>query len=154
MMGHMDLRVGAYAVVVDPDGRLLLPHWTEGDHDGWTLPGGGIDPGEHPEDAAVREVREETGYDVELDGLLGVDSIVIPAADRVRAADREAGRTIQGLRIVYRAHVVGGALSVEEDGSTDGVRWFAPEEVDALDRVELVDVARRWAGLLPAVDPA
>ncbi|WP_435738317.1 NUDIX hydrolase [Cellulosimicrobium sp. PMB13] len=143
----MRIRVAAYAVVVRDDGRLLLPHWTEGGRDGWTLPGGGIDPGEHPEDAAVREVREETGYDVELDGLLGVDSIVVGASERLRPEDRD--HAMQGIRIVYRAHVVGGELAVEQDGSTDDARWFTADEVDALDRVGLVDLARRWAGLVP-----
>lgn len=145
----MQIRVAAYAVIVREDGRMLLPHWSEGGRDGWTLPGGGIDPGEHPEAAAVREVREETGYDVELDGILGVDSIVVDAADRLRPENRD--RSMQGIRIVYRAHVVGGELRVEEDESTDDVGWFTPDEVDALDRVALVDVARRWAGLAPVV---
>jgi 8-oxo-dGTP pyrophosphatase MutT (NUDIX family) len=143
--GSIDLRVSAYAVVTDEAGRLLLPHWSEGGRQGWTMPGGGIDPGEHPADAAVREVYEETGYHVELDGLLGVDSVVIAAADRVHPADRPG----QALRIVYRARVTGGDLRVEEDGSTDGVAWHTPGEVDALDRVALVDLSRRWAGLLP-----
>ncbi len=143
--GSIDLRVSAYAVVTDEAGRLLLPHWSEGGRQGWTMPGGGIDPGEHPADAAVREVYEETGYHVELDGLLGVDSIVIAAADRGHPADRPG----QALRIVYRARVTGGDLRVEEDGSTDGVAWHTPAEVDALDRVDLVDLSRRWAGLLP-----
>lgn len=143
--GTMDLRVSAYAVITDEAGRILLPHWSEGGRAGWTMPGGGIDPGEHPADAAVREVHEETGFHVELDGLLGVDSVVFPAAERGHTADRPA----QALRIVYRAHVTGGTLRVEEDGSTDGVAWHTPEEVDALDRVALVDVARRWAGLIP-----
>ncbi|MGW2095032.1 NUDIX hydrolase [Promicromonospora sukumoe] len=140
----MDLRVAAYAVITDATGRLLLPHWSEGTSAGWTMPGGGIDPGEHPADAAVREVLEETGFHVELDGLLGVDSFVFPAG-RVHPA----GRPRQALRIVYRAHVTGGELRVEEDGSTDGVAWHTPEEVDALDRVALVDQSRRWAGLIP-----
>ena len=140
----MDLRVAAYALITDDQGRLLLPHWSEAAHSGWTMPGGGIDPGEDPADAAVREVFEETGYHVELDGLLGVDSFVIPAAERARPSDRP----VHALRIVYRAHITGGELRVEEDGSTDGVAWHTPQEIDALNRVALVDLSRRWAGLI------
>jgi 8-oxo-dGTP diphosphatase len=135
-------RVAAYAVVVE-SGRVLLPHWVEGGRSGWTLPGGGIDPGEHPADAAVREVLEETGYRVELDDLLGIDSIVILAADRLDPADGD----LHGVRIVYRAHVVGGELRDEADGSTDTAAWFELADVAALDRVELVDTALRMAGL-------
>jgi ADP-ribose pyrophosphatase YjhB (NUDIX family) len=140
----MDLRVAAYAVITDDQGRMLLPHWNEPPHRGWTMPGGGVDPGEHPDDAAVREVFEETGYHVELDGVLGVDSFMIPGAERVHAS----GRPMQALRIVYRAHVTGGELRVEEDGTTDGVAWHTPQEIDALARVPLVDLSRRWAGLI------
>jgi 8-oxo-dGTP diphosphatase len=142
--GAMDLRVAAYAVITDHRRRMLLPHWSEAAHSGWTMPGGGIDPGEDPADAAIREVFEETGYHVELDGLLGVDSFLIPGAERVYPA----GRPMHALRIVYRAHITGGELRVEENGSTDGVAWHTQEEVDALDRVDLVDLSRRWAGLV------
>lgn len=143
----MFTRISAYAVVVDGD-RILLPHWNEGGGSGWTLPGGGIDPGEHPEAATVRELREETGYDVELDGILGVDSIVIPAERRFVVNGTPPTEPLHGIRIVYRAHVVGGELTVEAGGSTDDVAWHQLADVDALHRVELVDVARRWAGLL------
>lgn len=132
------LRVAAYGIVVD-GGKMLLTHWSEGGMSGWTLPGGGIEEGEDPADAAVREVREETGYDVELDELLGIDSIV---------ARRLDGREGHGLRVVYRAHVIGGTLTNEEDGSTDEAAWVPLTEIDELDRVSLVDAGRRMAGLL------
>jgi len=122
---------------------MLLPHWSEGGREGWTLPGGGLEPGEEPEDAVVREVEEETGYTVRLGERLGIDTFLAAAHDRRDPRDG----SLLGVRIVYCAEVVGGDLRVEAEGSTDDVRWFTPDEVDALDRVELVDVARQWAGL-------
>lgn len=140
----MDMRVAAYAVIADADGRVLLAHWNEGRHAAWTLPGGGLEPGEDPEHAARREVREETGFRVVLDELLGIHSRVIPAADRI--ADDATG-PLQALRIVYRAHVTGGRLRHETDGSTDRAEWFPLTEVGALSRVRLVDIGLRMAGL-------
>src|SRR5262245_42640675 len=60
-----DTRLGAYAVVVR-DGQVLLALWNEPDGPQWTLPGGGVELQEALEEAVVREVREETGYDVAL----------------------------------------------------------------------------------------
>ncbi len=149
------MRVAAYAVIVEQGAsgpgseqvagpRMLLAHWNEGGHTGWTLPGGGIDPGEDPADAAVREVMEETGHEAELDALLGLDSVVFPAERRIAAGDGP----LHALRIVYRAHVVGGAIRDEVGGTTDAARWFALEDVDALKKVSLVDVSLRMAGML------
>lgn len=145
----VDIRVGAYAVITDEEGRMLLPHWREaGLGSGWTLPGGGMEPGEHPETTAVREVLEETGFEAELGDLLGIDSIIIPGANR---RPEHQGRPLQSLRVMYRANILRGALRVEHGGSTDDVAWFAQEEIDRLDRVELVDIARGHAGLLTHV---
>jgi 8-oxo-dGTP diphosphatase len=52
------------------------------------------------------------------------------------------------LRIVYRAEVTGGKLRWETDGSTDRAEWFALSAVAGLQRVRLVDIALRMAGLL------
>lgn len=139
----MDLRVAAYAVVVDDRG-VLLAHWHEGRRAAWTLPGGGLEPGEDPADAVLREVREETGYDVEIDELLGIHSRVIPARQRIRD---DADGPLHTLRIIYRAHVVGGSLRNEIDGSTDEAGWFARDAVDALAHVGLVDIALEMAGV-------
>lgn len=140
----MDLRVAAYAVITDDDGRILLAHWVEGRHRAWTLPGGGLEAGEDPEHAARREVLEETGYRATVGPLLGIHSRVIPAARRIAEADA----ALHTLRIVYRGHITGGELSDEQDGSTDEARWFAPEELPTLARVKLVDIGLRMAGLL------
>ena len=140
----MKLRVAAYAVIVDDSDNLLLAHWRDGRHSGWTLPGGGIDPGEAPEDAVVREVYEETGYHAEVGELLGIDSRGIPASSRLEPG---AAEPMHALRIIYRARVTGGTLRNEVDGSTDEAAWFRPEEVGELRQVKLVEVGRGMAGL-------
>lgn len=140
----MDIRVAAYAVISDADERLLLAHWNEGRRAAWTLPGGGLEPGEDPEHAARREVHEETGYRVSLDGLLGIHSRVIPASNRLSV---EATGPLHALRIVYRARVTGGRLRNEQDGSTDRADWFTLAEARKIQRVKLVDIGLRMAGL-------
>ncbi|MFB7249558.1 NUDIX hydrolase [Microbacterium sp. NPDC056234] len=140
----MDLRVAAYAVVTDDDDRILLARWTEGRRVAWTMPGGGLEPGEDPEDAVRRELREETGYSVEVGELLGIHSRVIPAGRRVHKSDVP----LHTLRILYRARVIGGRLRFEQDGSTDMAGWFDVPAVAELQRVKLVDIAMRTAGIL------
>lgn len=130
----MDTRVAAYAVI-EADGSILLSHWTQGNR--WTLPGGGVDSGEHPVDAAVREVFEETGLTCEVHDLLLVDSIVTPATERLRGGER----ALHSIRIVYRASITGGELTHEADGSSDEARWIAIAELDSLSHVRLIDHA-------------
>jgi 8-oxo-dGTP diphosphatase len=62
--------IGAFAVIFDDSGQVLLSH--RRDMDAWNLPGGGMEPGELPDECIIREVREETGLNVEIDRLVGV----------------------------------------------------------------------------------
>jgi len=62
--------IGAFAVILDHQRRVLLCH--RRDLDIWNLPGGGVESGELPTEAVVREVKEETGLDVTVDRLVGV----------------------------------------------------------------------------------
>lgn len=135
-------RVAAYGVVHDSAGRVLLARLTDRTaHPGWwTLPGGGIDHGEHPEAAVVREVREETGLRVEVRDLLGVDSVR-------RSFEEGSRRDFHAIRIVYRAAVEDESVPLvhEKDGTTDLARWVAPEEIATLPLVDLAHLGIEMA---------
>lgn len=139
----MDLRVAAYAVIVDDAERVLLARWVEGRRVAWTMPGGGLEPGEDPEAAVRRELREETGFTIETTELLGIHSRVVPASQRIHRAEVP----LHTLRIVYRADVTGGSLRYEKNGSTDMAGWFGRDDLAALQRVKLVDIALKMAGV-------
>lgn len=140
----MDLRVAAYAVV-ERRGRLLLTHWRRGHMHGWTLPGGGLELGEDPRDAVVREVLEETGLEARVGKLLGVDSRVMVREEVPEGSDPE----LHTIRIVYRASVKDGPLRNEIDGSSDEARWVQLREIRALRTLSLVQTGMRMAGIDP-----
>jgi ADP-ribose pyrophosphatase YjhB (NUDIX family) len=133
MVARKRVRVAAYAVCVR-DGAVLLAGGIEPDGGTeWTLPGGGLDHGEQPPDGAVREVAEETGYDVRLDALLTVDAV------RVRT-HHVPPYDLHAVRIIYAATVVGGELRFEVGGSTDRAAWVPLADVPDLVRSSVIDV--------------
>lgn len=139
----MDLRVAAYAVIVDDDQRVLLARWVEGRRVAWTMPGGGLEPGEDPETAVRRELREETGFTIETTELLGIHSRVVPASQRIH----RSGVPLHTLRILYRAEITGGTLRFEKNGSTDMAGWFDRDQIAGMQKVKLVDIALKMAGV-------
>lgn len=131
-------RVAAYAVVVRR-GRVLLsrlaPYLSATER--WTLPGGGIDFGEHPRDAVVREVAEETGLSCTVGEPLLIDAFH-------RVVDEESDPTeLHSVRLVFEGWVPADAPEprvVEVDGSTVDARW-----------IPLVDVASGEVATVPMV---
>jgi len=124
-------RIAAYGVVVREHRILLcrisseLPRW-QGQ---WTLPGGGIEFGEAPENAMVREVHEETGLVVSAGPILGIDSL----------HDKQSDPELHGVRVVYSTTIVRGKLKNEKGGTTDLAQWFLQKE---LANETLVDIAQ------------
>ena len=124
-------RVAAYGLLVE-EGRLLLCRLSEGvrgHHGRWTLPGGGIEFGETPADAMVREVEEETGLLVRPAGVADVVSLHL---------EHEDGE-FHGIRIVYFTEILGGTLRSEVDGTTDLAAWHSFEAARALPLVGLAE---------------
>lgn len=110
------------AIVQDDRGRVLLIHKT--DNDLWALPGGGHEVGESISDTVVREVREETGYDVEVDDLVGTYT------DPGHVMAYEDGEVRQQFSIAFRAHVVGGESRTSDESRA--VEWVEPAAVAQL----------------------
>ncbi|MFN2285790.1 MAG: NUDIX hydrolase [Anaerolineae bacterium] len=101
--------IGAFAIIFDADGRVLLCH--RRDMDLWTLPGGGMESGELPTHAVIREVKEETGLDVIVGRLVGVYG----------KPDRD------DLVFAFACDVTGGQLT--ETDESDACRYFALDDI-------------------------
>jgi 8-oxo-dGTP diphosphatase len=110
-------RVGSAVLVVDKDGRFLLGMRAKDPGRGqWVIPGGKVNYGETIDEAGIREIKEETGLDVNLTSRLGAFELIDPDQHR--------------LIIYSMAIVIGGELKAADDVSE--VRFFTTAEVKAL----------------------
>ncbi|MFI6097502.1 NUDIX hydrolase [Lentzea sp. NPDC051213] len=123
--------MAAYGVCINENDEILLARWLGTNGKRWILPGGGIDHGEHPHDAVIREFDEETGFEIEVLRLLGIDS----------EFREEPDRDYHALRILYEVRIVGGELRHEVDGTTDLAQWHPVADIGQLERVPSVDTA-------------
>jgi 8-oxo-dGTP diphosphatase len=111
----------AVGVITDEEGRIFLTQRHQPgsfSHQMWQFPGGGVEIGEDPKEAVVREIKEETDFDVEVIRLLPeVVSNYFP----------ESG--FQALIICYHCKIISGEFKRVDPETMDG-KFYRPEEID------------------------
>jgi ADP-ribose pyrophosphatase YjhB (NUDIX family) len=133
----------ASAVVLDDDGRILL-HRRQ-DNEMWALPGGKMELGESLADCARREVKEETGFDVDIVGLVGTYT------DPKHVFEYDDGEVRQEFSICLLARTAGGNLAVSEESLE--VAFYRPDELADLPMVDSIRlrIADYLTGDIPVV---
>ena len=122
----LDPKVAAVALVVDGDGLVMVKRGVEPQYGKWAFPSGYVDRGEVVEDAARREVKEETGLDVALDRLIGVYSL--------------EGNPV--VLVVYSAHIIGGEVVIGHDALA--VKTFALVDLPPLPFPHDEQILKDW----------
>jgi 8-oxo-dGTP diphosphatase len=107
------VRAGVGVFIFDEKQRVLLVKQNYGNKL-WAVPGGAIDPGETPQDAALRELREETGLEAELRALIGLNHYVRDGVPRVHFA--------------FEAEITGGTLGIQEPSEIAVIGWHDPSK--------------------------
>jgi 8-oxo-dGTP diphosphatase len=104
------------------DNKVLLIHRTSS-FDVWEFPGGGIEFGESPEEAAVREVKEETNLTVKSKGLLAIKSYLSPQGKHY-------------IGFLYVCDVLDGEVKIGDDDHSE-YQWFSFNEIKNISNLSL-----------------
>lgn len=107
------------AIVTDAQDRILLILRTDNGY--WSIPGGGLNPGESVADATVREVREETGIGCQVTGLVGIYS------DPNHVAAYDDGEVRQEFSICFTVRMTGGTITTSSESAE--VRFVPPDAI-------------------------
>ncbi len=138
-VGNELQRLGAYGLHVNDGAILLVRASAVTEVQGrWFLPGGGVDHGEHPEEALVREIAEETGLTAVVGRQLGVLSDV---------RTRRDGDKVHSVRLIYAVASVSGSLIHETAGSSDMAAFIPLDQARTLPLAHYVRKAALLAGL-------
>lgn len=138
-------RIAAYAVVRSSRGILMTELSTRTNAAGlWNLPGGGLDPGEDPTDAVVREVHEETSQHVS-----DVRLLTVRTRHWVGRAPNGRVEDFHAVRLFHTAHCAEPAdpVVIDVDGSTSAARWVTETELASLPLASSVPEALAAAGV-------
>jgi len=108
-MSKATFTIGVFAAIFDEENRILFCHRT--DYDLWNLPGGALEKKEAPWIGIIREVKEETGLDVEVMDLVHV-------SDNPRKDD---------IVFLFTCKVVGGKLTLNDEA--DKIKYFAFSDI-------------------------
>ena len=122
-------RISTCVVIQDDEGKVLLVHLNYGDRS-WSLPSGILDHNEGVDAGAVREVREETGLQVEITGVVGLYHVLAK----------------HQLVVAFRAAVTGGELVRKTNETTDAMYWSAdllPERLRGVHKRVIEDAVKQ-----------
>jgi ADP-ribose pyrophosphatase YjhB (NUDIX family) len=131
--GHIvffDPKVAVVIFIVQNNTILLVKRAVDPGKGRWAFPAGFVDAGENPQEAARREILEETGLEIEIVRLLDVFA---RSADDGGTAD---------IIIAYAARVIGGSLQADDDA--EAVAWFTAEDLPALVFATTGILVQRW----------
>ena len=135
----MTMRIKSFVLIEKEERYLLIkeaaPKWEEK----WFFPGGGLKENESPEEGAIRETLEESGYRITLKGIVYI---------------RYNPSFLQGkISVFYLGAVAGGEIKTTGDKHSLSVKWFSYEELLKLPlrqkMLQIIDTYRQHKGMIP-----
>ncbi len=125
-------RPSAYGIIINDNKVLLSKQFGKYD-----LPGGGVDLGEDLKDAVIREVKEETGIDVDKPKVIGIENSFFHAA-------HSNNNSYHSILIYYTCEYMGGELSIDgfddhEKEYAEMAEWVSLDSIDSIEIASTVD---------------